>query len=101
VSATHKKLRWNINIKRRVCIISDELDGIVDYILHTLNSGATIYEGTGAYDNTPRKEVVTIVDKHEYRALMDHIRKIDSKAFVTVYAVKEMRYQPKIKKHRQ
>ena len=87
-----------LNIKRRVCIISDQLDNIVDFILHTLHSGATLYEGTGAYDNTPRKEVVTIVDKHEYRKLMDYVKRIDSKAFVTVYSVKEMRYQPKTKK---
>jgi uncharacterized membrane-anchored protein YitT (DUF2179 family) len=89
-----------LNIKRRVCIISDQLDNIVDFILHTLHSGATLYEGTGAYDNTPRKEVVTIVDKHEYRKLMDYVKRIDSKAFVTVYSVKEMRYQPKTKKNK-
>ena len=89
-----------LNLKRRVCIISDRLDDIVDFILYTLNSGATLYEGTGAYDNTPRKEVVTIVDKHEYRKLMDYVKRIDSKAFVTVYSVKEMRYQPKTKKNK-
>jgi uncharacterized membrane-anchored protein YitT (DUF2179 family) len=42
--------------------------------------------------------VVTIVDKNEYRLLMDFIRQVDPKAFVTVYSVNEMRYQPKIKK---
>ncbi len=89
-----------LNIKRRVCIISDQLDNIVDFILHTLHSGATLYEGIGAYDNITRKEVVTIVDKHEYRKLMDYVKKIDSKAFVTVYSVKEMRYQPKTKKNK-
>ena len=71
---------------------------IVDFILHNLHSGATLNEIIGAYDNTPRKEVITIVDKHEYRKLMDFVRKTDPKAFVTVYSVNEMRYQPKIKK---
>ena len=42
-------------------------------------------------------EMVTIVDKHEYRRLMDYIHKVDSKAFVTVYSVSDMRYQPKKK----
>ena len=83
------------NIKRRVCVISSNLDTIVDYVLHDLHSGATLNEIIGAYDNTPRKEMITIVDKHEYRLLMDYIRKIDPKAFVTVYAVSEMRYLPK------
>ena len=89
---------FGLNIKRRVCVISPKLDEIVDFILHDLHSGATLNEIIGAYDNTPRKEVITIVDKHEYRKLMDFVRKTDPKAFVTVYSVNEMRYQPKTRK---
>ena len=86
---------FNLNLKRRVCILSPKLDEIVDYILHTLHSGATLYDSVGAYNNTPEREVVTIVDKHEYRKLMEFVRKTDPKAFVTVYSVNEIRYQPK------
>lgn len=89
---------FGLNIKRRVCVISPKLDEIVHFILHELHSGATLNEITGAYDNTPRKEVITIVDKHEYRKLMDFVKKTDPKAFVTVYSVNEIRYQPKIRK---
>ena len=89
---------FGLNIKRRVCVISPKLDEIVEFILHDLHSGATLNEITGAYDNTPRKEVITIVDKHEYRKLMDFVKKVDPKAFVTVYSVSDMRYQPKVKK---
>lgn len=89
---------FGLNIKRRVCVISPKLDEIVDYIIHDLHSGATLNEITGAYDNTPRREVITIVDKNEYRKLMDYIRRVDPKAFVTVYSVSDMRYQPKNKK---
>ena len=83
------------DIKRRVCVISEKLDVIVDYVLHDLHSGATINEIIGAYDNTPRREMITIVDKQEYRRLMDFVRTTDPKAFVTVYSVSEMRYMPK------
>ena len=86
---------FGLNIKRRVCVISPQLDLIVDFVLHDLHSGATLNEIIGAYDRTPRKEMITIVDKNEYRLLMDYIRKVDPKAFVTVYSVSEMRYQPK------
>jgi uncharacterized membrane-anchored protein YitT (DUF2179 family) len=92
------KFIFGLNIKRRVCVISPEIDRIVDFLLHELHSGATLYEGIGAYDGTVRREVVTIVDKNEYRLLMDYVKKVDPKAFVTVYSVNEMRYQPKIKK---
>jgi len=89
---------FGINIKRRVCVISPKLDEIVDFILHELHSGATLNEITGAYDNTPRREVITIVDKNEYRKLMDFVRQVDPKAFVTVYSVNEIRYTPKVVK---
>ena len=88
---------FGINIKRRVCVISPRLDEIVDFVLHTLHSGATLYESIGAYDRTQKMEMITIVDKHEYRLLMDYIRDVDPKAFVTVYSVSDMRYQPKVK----
>lgn len=87
---------FGLNIKRRVCVISPRLNEIVDFVLHDLHSGATLNEITGAYDSTEKKEMITIVDKHEYRRLMDYVRKVDPKAFVTVYAVSEIRYQPKV-----
>ncbi len=89
---------FGLNIKRRVCVISPKLDEIVNFILHDLHSGATLNEIIGAYDNVQRKEVITIVDKNEYRKLMEFVRKTDPKAFVTVYSVNEIRYQPKIRK---
>ena len=89
---------FGLNLKRRVCIISQKPDELVDFILHTIHSGATIYDAIGAYDGTPRREVVAIVDKHEYRLLMDYIRKNDPKAFLTVYSVNEICYQPKVSK---
>ena len=88
---------FGLNIKRRVCVISPKLDEIVDFVLHDLHSGATLNEIIGAYDGTVRKEVITIVDKQEYRRLMDFVRKVDPKAFVTVYSVNEIRYQPKVR----
>lgn len=87
---------FGLNIKRRVCVISPKLDEIVQFILKDLHSGATLNEIIGAYDNTTRKEVITIVDKQEYRKLMEFVRKTDPKAFVTVYSVSEIRYQPKV-----
>ena len=86
---------FGINIKRRVCVISEHLDDIVQYVLHDLHSGATLNEIIGAYDKMPRMEMITIVDKNEYKLLMDYVRKVDPKAFVTVYSVSDMRYQPK------
>jgi len=84
------------NVKRRVCIISAKRDQIVDFILNTLHSGATLYEAKGAFTDNNTVEVLTIVDKNEYRQLMDFINKTDPKAFITVYNVNEVIYQPKV-----
>lgn len=92
---------FGLNIKRRVCVISEKNKEIIDFLLHELNSGATLYEGIGAYDQRVRQEIITIVDKNEYRRLMDYIKRVDDAAFVTVYSVNEVRYRPKPKKSRQ
>ena len=91
------KFIFGLNIKRRVCIISVKLDEIVDYVLHELHSGATLYESIGAYDRVTRREAVVIVDKNEYRLLMERVKQLDPKAFVTVIAVNELNYQPKVR----
>ena len=84
------------NIKKRVWIISKNEEEIRQFILHELHSGATIYEAIGAYDFQKHQEIITIVDKNEYSRLMSYIAKTDSDAFVTVYAVNEIIYQPKV-----
>ena len=86
---------FGLNIKRRVCIISEKHDQILSFILHDLHSGATLYDGIGAYNNQVRKEIITIVDKQEYRRLMDYMKKHDPRAFITVYSVSGINYTPK------
>ena len=86
---------FGINIKRKVCIISPKVDEIVDFILHELHSGCSLYDVIGAYDQTIRREINVIVDKQEYSALMNYMKKTDPKAFMTVYSVNEINYQPK------
>ena len=86
---------FGMNIKRKVCIISPKVEEIVDFILHDLHSGCSLYDVIGAYDKTVRREINVIVDKQEYRMLMDYMKKTDPKAFMTVYSVNEINYQPK------
>jgi len=86
---------FGLNLKRRVCILSPKVEEITQFILHDLHSGASLYDATGAYDNVIRREIITIVDKQEYKKLMDYVRKTDPTAFVTVYSVNEICYQPK------
>jgi len=84
------------SIKRRVCIITEKEEALRQFILHDLHSGATMYEAIGAYNLEKHNEIITIVDKSEYQKLMNFINREDPKAFVTVYNVSSMQYQPKI-----
>ena len=83
------------NIKRRVCIITGKEEDLRRFIIEDLHSGATVYESYGAYNMQKRREIITIVDKAEYQKLMSYINREDPKAFITVYTVSDMRYQPK------
>lgn len=87
---------FNHNIKRRVCIITKKEEELRKFILHDLHSGATIYESIGAYNMEKRNEIITIVDKSEYQRLMAFINQEDPQAFITVYTVSDIRYQPKV-----
>ena len=88
---------FGMNPRHRVCILSEKHEEITQWILHDLDSGATIYEGVGAYDGRARKEIISIVDNQKYKKLMDYIKKTDPSAFITVYSVNTI--IDKTKKH--
>ena len=83
--------------KRRVCIITQKEEALRQFIINDLHSGATIYEAIGAYSLERHNEIITIVDKSEYQKLMSFINREDPKAFITIYNVSSMQYQPKIR----
>ena len=87
---------FGFNLKKRVCIVSQKEEEIRQFILKDLHSGATVYEAFGAYKMEPRREIITIVDKHEYAKLMSFIEKTDPNAFVTIYTVNKIIYRPKV-----
>ena len=83
------------NRKRRVCIITEKEEALRQFIIHDLHSGATIYEAIGAYNLEKHNEIITIVDNSEFQKLMNFINREDPKAFLTIYNVSNMQYQPK------
>ena len=83
------------NVKRRVCIITKKEEALRRFIVEDLHSGATIYEAIGAYNMEKHNEIISIVDKSEYQKLMNYISREDPLAFITIYNVSDMRYQPK------
>ena len=88
------------NRKRRVCIITEKEEALRQFIIQELHSGATIYEAIGAYNFEKHNEIITIVDNSEYQKLINFINREDPKAFITIYNVSNMQYQPKIRERK-
>lgn len=86
---------FGIGAKSKVSIVSEKSEEIIDYILHQLDSGATLYQAKGAYTGNQQLEVVTIVDKQKYAQLLQYLEKRDPEAYITVYTVKETREKPR------
>ncbi|MBQ8639860.1 MAG: YitT family protein [Lachnospiraceae bacterium] len=84
--------------KKRVCIISQKEEEIRKFIVNELHSGATLYNAYGAFDERKYREIIAIVDKTEYVKLMNFLAKTDKDAFVTIYAVNDVIYRPKVLK---
>ena len=84
------------NRKRRICIITEKEEELRQFIIQELHSGATIYEAIGAYNFEKHNEIITIVNNSEYQKLINFINREDPKAFITIYNVSNMQYQPKI-----
>lgn len=76
--------------KKKICVITEKEEEVKRFILDTINRGATIYNAIGAYDGSPRREIVTLVDNNEYKKIIDFISRTDPKAFVSVYSVNEV-----------
>lgn len=80
-------------------ILSDpEKKKMYDQFGHAAFDGSGAAGGAygGAYTMEKHNEIITIVDKTEYQKLMKYINQVDPKAFITIYKVSNMRYQPKI-----
>ena len=74
---------------------TEKEEALRQFIINDLHSGATMYEAIGAYNFEKHNEIITIVDKSEYQKLMNFINREDPKAFVTIYNVSSVHYQPK------
>jgi uncharacterized membrane-anchored protein YitT (DUF2179 family) len=71
-------------------IISDKADEIKETVLVDLNRGGTFFQGSGMYNGDPKKIIFTVVSRKELGMLLDYIRDIDPKAFVTVLDANEI-----------
>ena len=78
------------NKKYNVCITSDKIEEINEFILNSICRGSTIYMAKGGYSSEDKKILMSVLDKKQYILLRDFVKKIDKKAFLYVYSVSEI-----------
>ncbi|RLD46782.1 MAG: YitT family protein [Bacteroidetes bacterium] len=71
-------------------IISDKHKQIGDIIVNDLKRGSTYFNGLGAYNDSERTLIFTVLNRREMTILMSHILEIDPNAFVTVVNANEV-----------
>ncbi len=81
---------FGFSVKKKVCVVSEKVDQIRDYVINVMHSGATFYEAIGAFDDRHYREINILVTQQEYITLLNLIDEIDPNAFVSVYNVNEI-----------
>lgn len=70
--------------RKRIEIISDKYEEIVDYIEKDIDRGVSLIPIVGGYEGTPHMMVMSVVDKNQYILINDKVKEIDPKAFMVV-----------------
>ena len=80
----------SLNRKKRVCIISDDVEELRRFIINDLHRGCSLYPMKGGYSDKEKIELQAILSTDEFAALMNHIRVHDLKCFITAGNVSEV-----------
>ena len=70
------------NIMTQAIIVTQN-NSFREEIIHHLNRGCTIWEGTGGYNDSPTHIIMTTVSRYERRILSHKVQDIDPHAFIT------------------
>ncbi|UOQ91776.1 YitT family protein [Halobacillus shinanisalinarum] len=72
------------HIKLSLMVVSDRGDEIKGELIKNLIRGITVMDGQGAYSNTERKVLYTVISRYELAIVKSLITSVDPKAFVSI-----------------
>ena len=70
--------------KKSFYIVTNKADLVSDYIIKELGHGVTTFKGKGAFSNTDKTVLLTVIPSSDYYRLKDGLHKIDKDAFFVV-----------------
>ena len=79
-----------LNMRKKVCIISDDHEAIREFITRDLQRGCSLYRLEGGYTGKEKIEVVALLTKHEYAALFNFMQERNYDGFITAGNVSEI-----------
>ena len=80
-----------MNYQKSLIIISDKPDLIAEDIMKAMIRGVTFIHAEGAYTGDSKKLIYTIVSSNEIPKIKEIAFKIDSRAFITINDITEVR----------
>lgn len=84
------KIMYQKHRQHTLFIITDHPKDVYTTISSCTNHGATVFEGTGSYENQERSMVYSVVSSDEVKLVMRKIRESDPRAFVNVIRTDHM-----------
>ncbi|MEG1002981.1 YitT family protein [Clostridium sp.] len=90
LGVTVDKFIEGFNVCKQVIIISKKTEPIMKYILEDLERGCTCLKGVGGFSKSENYIIYTVLNRNEFIKLKNHIRDVDSSAFITVGEVHEV-----------
>lgn len=79
-----------LDFAKAAFIFSDNTDTLISELMSSLDRGATILSGKGAYTKTEKGIILIVVSKKQVSKLKEITKSIDDKAFVIVTDVREV-----------
>lgn len=80
----------NFRTKKCFKIITDHPEPIVDFIVKTLNRGATLDDVRGAYTQSHKTVIITVLGRSQALALRKYVHTVDPHAFMIITASTEI-----------
>lgn len=74
----------NINIRKKITIVSRHPEEILEFIINDLKRGATVYTAHGAFSGRDEEVITTVLGRRQAVLLRNHIRRVDPASFITI-----------------
>lgn len=89
-SAAMDKIIEGLDTKKLIFVVTNEPEKVKETILEKLGRGVTILKGEGAYTGENKKVIYSVMSTSQLAKGREFIRKIDSRAVITVMNVDEV-----------